>query len=147
MNPGTRRSHLIIVSRPTLGATPWTDLDLKGEAQTVDGFVELPWRMAPASAVMALGALLIAVGARRSVAGTRRSSSTSAISFVHGLRLSILGLVVVGLGASWAWSLLWLFVVALAVLAEELLETSVVLWALKRRYASATGGAPSGKPL
>ena len=106
----------------------------------MDTFIDLSWRLVPASAIMAIGALLVAWGLRQQVRAlffTR--TPDGAIGFVHGIRRAILGLAIVGLGASRAWQLLWLFVLSLAFLGEEALETSVVLWALKGRRRQQTG--------
>lgn len=57
---------------------------------------------------------------------------TKALRFVRGLRLSIIGLAIVGLGAAWMWQILWIAVLAAIIGAEETLETSIVTFGLTR---------------
>ncbi len=100
----------------------------------MDAVVELPWRLFPASALMGLGALLVMLGLRRGGDGFGRAAVDrfGVVDFVRGLRLMLLGLALIGLGAAWQWHLLWLFVLALVFGAEEMLETSVVIRVLRR---------------
>lgn len=100
----------------------------------MDAIVELPWRLAPASALMGIGALLLTLGLRRGVDGFGRAAvdRSGVVDFVRGLRLMLLGLALIGLGAAWQWQLLWLFVLALVFGAEEMLETSTVIRVLRR---------------
>ena len=49
------------------------------------------------------------------------------------LSYGALGLTLAGLGAAWNWHILWLFVLSLIFGAEEILESSVHLFILRRR--------------
>jgi hypothetical protein len=55
-----------------------------------------------------------------------------AVTAMRGLRIAVIGLAVVGLGAAWAWHLVWLLVLALVIGGEETLESSVHIYALTR---------------
>ena len=46
--------------------------------------------------------------------------------------MSILGLALAGVGASWLWNLKWLLILSLAIGGEEILESSLVIYGLKR---------------
>jgi hypothetical protein len=48
-----------------------------------------------------------------------------------GFRALIIGLALIGIGAAWAWHILWLFIVSLATAGGETLETSLILFALR----------------
>ena len=57
------------------------------------------------------------------------------------LRIAALGtalLLVPGIAVAWAGHILWLFVAAVGILGEELLETSVIIAVLKRNPPGAT---------
>lgn len=38
----------------------------------------------------------------------------------------------IGVGAAWQWQQLWLLVIALVIAGEEILESSIVIFALRR---------------
>ena len=97
--------------------------------------VDLSWRLYPAAVVMAVGAALLVWGIRLEVQGLRRPTRDPEhiLSLVRGLRLSILGFSVLGLGVAWIWQVLWLFVLSLIFVGEEMLEISFVLFVLRRR--------------
>jgi len=54
------------------------------------------------------------------------------LAHMTAFRLSVVGLAVAGLGASWAWQQLWLLALSLAIGGEELLESSICVYALRR---------------
>ena len=102
----------------------------------MDTLIDFSWRLYPASAVMALGAGLVLWGTKAGVDGFRRAlrgDSANLATWIWGFRLSIIGLALVGIGGAWAWHLLWLFVLSLAIGGEETLESSMVIWALRRQ--------------
>jgi hypothetical protein len=51
---------------------------------------------------------------------------------MRGFRLAVVGLCLTGIGIAWAGQVFWLFVASVGILGEELLETSVIIEALKR---------------
>ena len=53
------------------------------------------------------------------------------VTWIQGLRLSVIGLALAGVGAVWGWQLTWLLVLSLAIGAEETLESSIVIYARK----------------
>ena len=61
-----------------------------------------------------------------------RGDHSKIVTWIQGFRLSIIGLALVGIGAAWAWQLTWLLVLSLAIGGEETLESSIVIYALKK---------------
>ena len=100
----------------------------------MDAFVDASWRVYPATAFMAAGVALFVYGAETLLRAVRISvwNHDRPIVWVGGFRAAIVGLAVISLGAAWFWQQFWLFLLALAIGGEELLETSVVLFALRR---------------
>ncbi len=96
---------------------------------------ELSWRVYPASALIALGIGLASWGLLMVVNGLRgalRGDSGKLLPWIQGFRLSIIGLALIGLAAAWGWHLTWLLVLTLAIGGEEILESSIVIFALRR---------------
>jgi hypothetical protein len=83
---------------------------------------------------MAAGMAAFLHGALRLLRALRLSfwDRSKPITWVGGFRTAIVGLAIVGLGASWLTQQLWVLLLALAIGGEELLETSVILYALRR---------------
>ena len=54
------------------------------------------------------------------------------LTIVRGFRIFVLGVAIASLGGAWAWHLLWLLVLALVIGGEEMLEMSIVIYALRR---------------
>ena len=52
---------------------------------------------------------------------------------VRGFRFFVIGLAVASLAAAWVWHLVWLLILAVVIGLEEMLEMSVVLYALRRQ--------------
>ena len=101
----------------------------------MDALTELSWRIYPASVLMAMGGLLAGLGVQLEVSGFRLSTRDPdhILKLVRGLRLFILGLALAGLGASWEWNILWLFIVSLVIGGEEMMEISIVIHTLRKR--------------
>ena len=101
----------------------------------METLIELSWRVYPASALMALGIGLALWGLLMELNGLRgalQGDSGKLLQWIEGFRLSIIGLALAGLGAAWALQLTWLLVLTLAIGGEETLESSVVIFALRR---------------
>ncbi len=112
----------------------------------MDALVELSWRAYPAAAIMAAGGLAFAFGARELTRAFRLSVWDRERPIVHvaGFRRAVVGLAVAGVGAAWLSQQLWVLLLALAVGGEELLETSIILFALRRgRRLETQRAAPS----
>ncbi len=94
---------------------------------------------------MAAGLALFVYGVEKLVQALRISiwDMDRPIVWMGGFRAAIIGLAVVGLGAAWLTQQLWVLLIALAIGGEELLETSVLLYALRRgrRIERATAAA------
>jgi len=99
----------------------------------MDALVDLSWRAYPAAAIIASGVAMAAWGVAGLVRGWRMPFADRAkpVVWVSGFRLAIVGLAVVALGAAWLSQQLWVLLLALAIGGEELLETSVILFALR----------------
>ena len=101
----------------------------------METLIELPWRVYPASALIAVGIGLALWGLLMELNGLRgalRGESGKLLTWIQGFRLSIIGLALTGLGVAWAWHLTWLLVLTLAIGGEETLESSIVIFALRR---------------
>ncbi len=97
--------------------------------------MKLSWRVYPISALIVLGIGLTLWGLLMEIASLRgalRGDSRLLLTWIQGFRLSIIGLAVVGLGTAWGWQLTWLLVLTLAIGGEETLESSIVIFALRR---------------
>jgi hypothetical protein len=108
--------------------------------------MELLWATVehPASAVVLVvaGLALAGGGIARQRRGLRRpvTDPAKALALVRSLRALIVGLCLVAFGAGWLWDVHALCGVALVILVEEMLETSVVVIAL--RSAPGLGAGP-----
>ena len=102
----------------------------------MDTLIDLSWRLYPSTALMVVGTALAVWGTRMGIDGFRKalhySDLANLATWIQGFRLSIIGLAVVGIGGAWAWHLLWLLVLSLAIGGEEVLESSIVIFALRR---------------
>ena len=101
----------------------------------MDSLTDLAWRVYPISALLALviglaiwGLLMVVKGLR----GALRGDSGKILLWIQGFRLLIIGLALTGAGLAWAWHLTWLLVLTLAIGGEETLESSIVIFALRR---------------
>ena len=84
----------------------------------MDALIELSWRLYPASALMALGVVIAAAGVHRCRLAFLRPLAQSMYPrrWVHGFRLTLIGLIVVGIGAAWLRYLAWLLALPRAIL-------------------------------
>ncbi len=101
----------------------------------METLIELSWRDYPISALIALGIGLALWGLLMELNGLRgalRGDTGKLLTWIQGFRLSIIGLALAGLGVAWAWQLTWLLVLTLAIGGEETLESSIVIFALRR---------------
>ena len=68
------------------------------------------------------------------------------LDIVQAFRLCVLGLVIAGFAAAWQWQIDWLALLALAIGIVELLESSVMIHALRHpppSYKAARAGDPA----
>jgi hypothetical protein len=108
---------------------------LRREVEIMDltNIVNAEWRAYPAAALALYGLALLANGlwfGFRGSDGLLRERE--ALGWMRGFRLAVVGLCVVGIAVAWVWQVLWLFVAAVGIMGEELLETSVIIEVLKR---------------
>lgn len=91
-----------------------------------------PWRTMPALLLAAAGLVVFVRGVRAmGAARTQARDPERALLVARAFRVWIMGLCVVVLGVAWLAGLGWLAVIALIVLGEEMLETSVMVAALR----------------
>jgi hypothetical protein len=100
----------------------------------MDGLGEAPWRILPSALIMATGLAAFVYGVESLARALRISiwDLHRPIVWVAGFRAAIIGLAVAALGAAWLTQQLWVLLLALAIGGEELLETSIILFALRR---------------
>jgi len=101
----------------------------------METLTELTWRVYPISSLIALGIGVELWGLIMELNGLRgalRGDSGKLLPWIQGFRLTIIGLALAGLGVAWAWHLTWLLVLTLAIGGEETLESSIVIFALRR---------------
>ncbi len=114
----------------------------------MEAFLELSWRLYPASALALGGTLLVIRGVRDFVRARRHARDPErALLVARSFRVAIMGLCVAVFGAAWIAGLGWLVAISLIVLGEEMLETSVMVAALRdgaEREARAAARAASG---
>jgi hypothetical protein len=108
----------------------------------------LSWRAYPAGVLIAAGFIGAVMSARRGITRARlRRDPGRALAIMQGFRISVVCLAAAAIGAAWWWQIGWLFVLALVIGGEELLESTVVIAALKHaparhRSRRACPGAP-----
>ncbi len=97
--------------------------------------IEAPWRAYPAAALALLGLALVGRGLWFGSGGSPGllRQGRDAYAWIRGFQWAVGGLALVAAAAAWMWGQPWLLVLALGILGEELLETSRILTALKRR--------------
>ena len=102
---------------------------------------EAPWRVIPAAALAAVGLAALVRGLWLGFAGSAGLlHERDALGWMRGFRLAIVGLCLSGIAVSWIWQAPWLFVAALGILGEELLETTVIIEVLKRHPVRSVAG-------
>lgn len=98
--------------------------------------------MHPAVGLIAVGVTIAVASISRGVAAARRArrDPPRALALLCGFRAAILGLALAGIGAAWCWQLDWLLALALIIGGEEVLESSVVIAALRSSMRHQTTG-------
>ncbi len=97
-----------------------------------EAILDFPFRAIPATALALIGLVLAARGARLGHDWARHQNSEHNLRFVRGFRLVVIGLTLIAVAASWQWHILWLFILALAIAFEEILESSIHAFAIRR---------------
>ncbi len=98
------------------------------------GFIEPSWHAYPAAALLILGLAMTVWSLHWGATTARRQlrDPGRALGIVQGFRMGIIGLSLAGIAAAWLWHLQALLVLSLIIGGEELLESSVIIAALKR---------------
>lgn len=96
---------------------------------------ELSWRAYPAVVLMAAGLLLAAGGIRTGYASWALGVNhpEKGLRWMLGFRRALIGLALMGIGAAWWWQLGWLLALALIIGGEEILESSICIFALREQ--------------
>jgi len=101
-------------------------------ANILSSIVDAPWRGIPAAGLALVGFALVARGlwfGGHGRPGLLRQGR-DAFAWIRCFQITVAGLAVIGVAAAWYWQQPWLLILAIAVLGEELLETSRILTAL-----------------
>jgi hypothetical protein len=100
----------------------------------MDAFFHLSWRVWPAGAISAAGALLLVRGVARERRAFRTPGTQMAkpLGIASALRMLLLGSSLLALGLAWIFQIVWLFWLALIFGAEETRETSMVVSGLRQ---------------
>ena len=118
----------------------------------MESVIHLSWRLYLVVPMMVLGAIIAMWGAKRGrkgLLGAWRGDPAQLAPLMVGFRALIIGLALIGIGAAWAWHILWLVIVSLATAAGETLETSLILFALRHGRHLQLGSArdrPARRP-
>ncbi len=104
----------------------------------IQSVIHLSWRGYPAAAIMLIGVYLIVRAWRRCRGAWPRPlvDTMQPLPWLHGFRLAIIGLAVMGVGAAWLWLTAWLLVLSLVVVFEETLECSIAIAALSAEQSA-----------
>ncbi|WP_421864003.1 hypothetical protein [Parvibaculum sp.] len=98
----------------------------------MEAFLELSWRLYPATGLALAGALLVVRGVRAFLRARRHARDPErALLVARSFRVAIMGLCFGVFAAAWIAQLGWLLAISLIVLGEEMLETSVMVAALR----------------
>lgn len=111
----------------------------------MDALVTLSWRVYPAWVLIAIGLSISVWGVGRGIAAAHNEPRDPgrALAILRGFRVGVVGLAMAGIGAAWCWHLGWLLGLSLIIGGEELLESTVVIAALRRGAAHGVATAPS----
>jgi hypothetical protein len=95
----------------------------------MDALAEQSWRIAPAIAMLAAGAVLAAHGLRREIGGLRApfADRDKPLRMMTGFRAAIVGAALVLFGAAWLGQIAWLMWLAAIIGFGELLESSLMI--------------------
>ena len=97
------------------------------------------WASSAAIALMVSGLLLMWRGLRGGREGVRAllRPRTDLLSRIEGFRLTVFGLVLIGVAAAIVWQAQWLLLLALGIGFVEILESSalIAVWKWERRVA------------
>jgi hypothetical protein len=93
---------------------------------------DVSWRGYPAAALALAGIALVIRGLWFGVAGKPGllRQGKDAFAWIRCFQIGIAGIALLGVAAAWYWHQPWLLILALAVLGEEMLETSRILTVL-----------------
>jgi len=93
---------------------------------------ECSWQIYGAAVLMVAGALVALRGFHRGVVhAPEHRANRRLLDGLSGFRLAVIGLCALGVGASWMWQISWLLGLSLIIGGEELLESTVLIAALR----------------
>lgn len=100
----------------------------------MDTLVALSWRAYPSWMLMVVGLTITIWSVGHGIVAARREARDPqrALALLRGFRVAIVGLALAGLGIAWCWQLGWLLGLSLIIGGEELLESTVVITALRQ---------------
>ena len=93
----------------------------------------LPWRAYPAAVLMLCGVGLVAAGLRAGLGNRRwqRSGPERALAYLYTFRRVVVGLALIGAGATWSWQMPGLLAACLCIGVGELLESTFYIEVLR----------------
>ena len=98
------------------------------------------WTSPIAFAVITLGVMLVWRGLRGGRHGERAllGQQIDMLSRIEGFRLTVFGLVLIGIGAAVIWRAQWLLLLALGIGFVEIVESSalIAVWRWSRRHSA-----------
>lgn len=100
----------------------------------MDGSVDGVWRIGSIMVLAMLGIGFAVTGIQSVLYGVSHCAPTSGtlLRGLSGFRMAVIGLGLIGVAGAWWWGTVWLLVLSLGIVGEETLESSVMIWALKR---------------
>src|SRR5215218_10632688 len=113
---------------------------LEEELMTTFSQLDLLWTTPIAFAVIAVGTMLMWRGLRGGRGGTQAliGQRIDMLNRIEGFRLTVFGLVLVGIGAALIWQAQWLLLLTLGIGFVEILESSVLIavWRWGRHHGA-----------
>lgn len=111
----------------------------------LEDLITSPWRVYPALVLHLVGTWLITTGLLWLTRSAHRpiASAEKLLLAVRGFRLAMIGLALAGTGGAWLSHQLWLLAISLGIALVELLESSTIIWALRRESRHTKPHSPS----
>jgi hypothetical protein len=111
-------------------------------AGRMEALWESDFRLTPAAALLTAGVVLAVRGVWMEVLGLRTPLARPGknLATMRGMRLMLFGSSVAVAAAGWLWQVPALVAAGLVIGFEETVETSIVVYALRKEFEAETGG-------
>lgn len=102
--------------------------------RSVETLFDSSWRFWPAAVLMLAGAVVCWRGFMAEVRAYRLPAREpgKALRMMEAFRIGVIGFTVLGLGAAWAFQIGWLAILSLIIFGEEMLESTICVYGLRR---------------